>query len=123
MQVTYSENELVRTAKGQVGTLDAKEVKQAVEQGAILIDVREPDEWRNGHIRDALHIPRGMLEFKIEDEVDDKDARLVTYCAAGSRSALAAATLKTMGYVGAISSDAGFDDLVKVGLPIADDNE
>jgi len=123
MQVTYSENELVRTAKGQVGTLDAKEVKQAVEQGAILIDVREPDEWTSGHIRDALHIPRGMLEFKIEDEVDDKDARLVTYCAAGSRSALAAATLKTMGYVGAISSDAGFNDLVKVGLPIADDNE
>ena len=123
MQVTYSEYELVRTAKGQAGTLDAKEVKQAVEQGAILIDVWEPDEWRDGHVRDALHIPRGMLEFKIEDEIDDKDARLVTYCAAGSRSALAAATLKTMGYVGAISSNAGFDDLVKVGLPIADDNE
>ena len=86
MQVTYSENELVRAAKGEVGTLDANEVKLVVEQGGTLIDVREPGEWSEGRICGAIHIPRGMLEFKIEDEVDDKNARLVTYCAAGSRA-------------------------------------
>ena len=120
MQTTYSTEDLVRAAKGDVGTLSPEEVAAARGAGAVLIDVREPDEWAAGCIRDALHIPRGTIEFKIGDAVSDKNTRIVTYCAAGSRAALAAATLKTMGYAGAIASDAGFDALVKHGLPVND---
>ena len=118
MQTTYSAKDLVRAAKGDVGTLDADEVAAARDQGAILIDVREPGEWAAGRIVGATHIPRGTLEFKIGDAVSDKAARIETYCAAGSRASLAAATLKKMGYAGAIASEAGFDDLSKYGLPV-----
>lgn len=118
MHNSHSAQDLVRAAKGEVGTLDADEVAAARDQGAILIDVREPGEWAVGHIAGATHIPRGTLEFKIGDAVSDKNARIVTYCAAGSRAALAASTLKQLGYAGAIASDAGFDGLAKHGLPI-----
>lgn len=118
MQATYSAKDLVTAAKGAAGTLAPDEVAAVRAQGAILIDVREPAEWAQGRIEDAVHIPRGTLEFKINDAVDDKDARIVTYCAAGSRAALAAATLKQMGYAGAIASEAGFEGLAKHGLPV-----
>ena len=125
LKLSRSVDELVAEAEETVISLTPTEVLDRLDEpGLLLIDLRDIRELkRDGRIPGSVHVPRGMLEFKIEDEVDDKDARLVTYCAAGSRSALAAATLKTMGYVGAISSDAGFNDLVKVGLPIADDNE
>ncbi|HCS29594.1 rhodanese-like domain-containing protein [Zhongshania sp.] len=118
MRTTYSAKELVTAAKGDVGTLDPADVASARSQGAVLVDVREPGEWEQGHIAEAIHIPRGTLEFNIDDAIKDKDVRIVTYCAAGSRAALAAATLKQMGYAGAIASEAGFDDLAKQGLPV-----
>ncbi len=118
MRTTYSAKELVTAAKGDVGTLDPADVASARSQGAVLVDVREPGEWEQGHIAEAIHIPRGTLEFNIDDAIKDKDVRIVTYCAAGSRAALAAATLKQMGYAGAIALEAGFDDLAKQGLPV-----
>lgn len=123
MKTAYTAKEFVTAAKGEAGTLDADEVSAARDQGAMLIDVREPGEWSQGRIAGAVHIPRGTLEFKIGDAISDKDARIVTYCAAGSRAALAAATLKQMGYAGAIASEAGFDGLAKHGLPVEDDGE
>lgn len=122
-QPAYSARELVRHAKGLTGTLSAEEVAKLHHEGAILIDVREPTEAASGRIRGAHALPRGTLEFSIGDVTDDHDARIVTYCSAGSRAALAAATLKQMGYAGAIASEAGFDDLRKTGLPIEYDDE
>lgn len=122
-QPAYSARELVRHAKGLAGTLSAEEVAKLHHEGAILIDVREPTETASGRIRGAHALPRGTLEFSIGEVTDDHDARIVTYCSAGSRAALAAATLKQMGYAGAIASEAGFDDLRKTGLPIEYDNE
>ncbi len=122
-QPAYSARELVRHAKGLAGTLSAEEVAKLHHEGAILIDVSEPTETASGRIRGAHALPRGTLEFSIGDVTDDHDARIVTYCSAGSRAALAAATLKQMGYAGAIASEAGFDDLRKTGLPIEYDNE
>ncbi len=117
MEETYKPKELVKAAIGEVGTLSADEVQAAMHQGAVLIDVREPQELENGRIAGAKHIPRGVLEFKVGDSGIGKDERIVTYCAAGSRAAMAAATLKKLGYAGAIASEAGFDDLAKNGLP------
>lgn len=122
MQSSSTVKELVTKAKGEVGTLDPQEVIKEREDGAVLIDVREPGEWKEGRISGAIHIPRGTLEFKVADVISDRDARLITYCAAGSRAALAAATLKHIGYAGAIASEAGFDELAKHGLPVEDGN-
>ena len=121
-QPAYSARELVRRAKGLAGTLSPEEVAKLHREGAILIDVRAPTETGSGRIRGAHAVPRGTLEFSIGDVTDDQDARLVTYCSAGSRAALAAATLKQMGYAGAIASEAGFEELRKTGLPIEHDD-
>ena len=117
-QTVMSVNDLVRAAKGAAGTLTAEEVQLAQEQGATLIDVREPPETKNGRIRGAHTIPRGTLEFKVGDVTEDHDTRIVTYCSAGSRAALAAAALRQLGYAGATASDAGYDDLVRQGLAV-----
>lgn len=111
----------MRYAKGAAGTLDAREVAKLYQDEALLIDVREPTETQAGTILGAHAIPRGTLEFKVKDATRDHDARIVTYCSAGSRAALAAATLKQLGYAGAIASEAGYDDLVNAGLPTDDD--
>ena len=117
-----SVNDLVRAAKGAAGTLNAEEVLLAQREGATLIDVREPPETEHGRIRGAHAIPRGTLEFQISDVTKDHNSRIVTYCSAGSRAALAAAALKQMGYAGAIASDAGYDDLVRQGLAVEEPN-
>lgn len=121
MQTVVSKDELVRVAKGETGTVDADESRTLYDQGATFLYVREPYEWENGTVDSAIKISRGMLEFKIDDLVDDQESRIVTYCSSGGRSALAAARLKEMGYAGAISSDAGFDDLKEAGISFTSD--
>ncbi len=93
-------DKLVHSAMDEVGVISCDEYKAAREAGEdhILLDVREPDEWEAGHIEGAVHIPRGMLEFKAEEALPDKDRRIVLCCASGGRAALAGKTLKSMGY-------------------------
>lgn len=67
-------------------------------EGHVLLDVREQDEWDAGHIEDAVHVPRGVLEFKVEEAIPKKDQLIILCCAKGSRAALAGETLKDMGY-------------------------
>lgn len=64
----------------------------------ILLDVREQDEYDAGHIENAIHIPRGVLEFQAAEKLPDKDATIVICCAKGGRAALAGQTLLEMGY-------------------------
>ena len=123
MHSTQSPKELVQAAKEKAGTLNPAQVHAAVVDGAELVDVREAGETSKGRIRGAHHIPRGTLEFKIEDVVPDKNRRIITYCSAGSRAALAAATLKTLGYESATASEAGFDDLTKHGFSVSVDDD
>jgi len=74
----------------------------------VLIDVRLPEENAQGKIAEARNIPRGVLEFRIEDEVPSKDTPIVVYCGGGSRSALAAKTLGEMGYTQVVSLAGGY---------------
>ena len=83
----------------------------------VLIDVREGDEYQEGFIPGALWIPRGKLELRIEDAVPDRDADVVLYCAGGTRSALAAQSLKELGYSRVRSLAGGFGAWKKAGLP------
>lgn len=82
-----------------------------------LLDVREDDEWRAGHIDGAEHLGRGVLERDIEERIPDKSTPLVLYCGGGYRSALAAESLGEMGYTDVVSMDGGWRAWTEKNLP------
>lgn len=101
---------LVVEAKQRTRTIPVKELKSRLEAGPLdfqLIDVREDSEWAAGRLAGAVHLSKGVLESKIEKAAPDPAARLVLYCASGSRSALAADNLRKMGYTNVLSLEGG----------------
>jgi rhodanese-related sulfurtransferase len=103
-----SGKDLVAEAKARITEIEAPEAIAALgDDSVVFLDVREPNEWNLGHVPGAVHIPRGQLEGKVEGVVD-REKRVVVYCAGGSRSALAADTLRQMGYDRAESLRGGF---------------
>jgi molybdopterin/thiamine biosynthesis adenylyltransferase/rhodanese-related sulfurtransferase len=101
--------EVIRKIRSQVEEVDPSEVKAALGNGVVILDVRESEEWDAGHIPGARHVPRGYLESRVEGVVGaDRDQRVVIYCASGQRSALAANTLKELlGYENVASMNGG----------------
>ncbi len=101
---------LVAEAKAQITEISADSLRQlkAEQKPFTLIDVREADDFANGHIDGAIHLSRGMLELDIEETVPNLDQPLVLYCGGGSRSALAAKTLQEMGYTQVSSLMGGY---------------
>ena len=85
----------------EVTTAEADELRQA--EGAVVLDVREPDEYEQGAIPGSMHIPRGTLETNIEMRLPDHSTPLVVICAGGTRSAFAAKTLNELGYGDVVS--------------------
>jgi molybdopterin/thiamine biosynthesis adenylyltransferase/rhodanese-related sulfurtransferase len=83
----------------------------------VLLDVRERDEWEEGHIPGAVHVPRGFLESRIEGVAPDRSRPVLLYCASGARSALAARTLAELGYEDVASLAGGFTDWKRNGFP------
>src|SRR5213079_2457610 len=75
----------------EVDTSHGEELYRA--PGTVALDVREPDEYEQGALPGAIHIPRGQLESSVENRIPDHDAKIVVYCAGGTRSAFAAETL------------------------------
>ncbi|HVV59929.1 MAG TPA: molybdopterin-synthase adenylyltransferase MoeB [Gaiellaceae bacterium] len=112
-----SYRELLEQTKGEIREVDAREA-QTIE-GAQWIDVREADEWQEGHIPGAVHIPRGFLESRIEQVAPDHDRPIVVYCAGGARSAFAAKSLGALGYSDVVSLTGGFTDWKRNGNEIA----
>jgi molybdopterin/thiamine biosynthesis adenylyltransferase/rhodanese-related sulfurtransferase len=108
--------ELLARTKGEISEVDARGA-QALD-GAVWVDVREQDEWQEGHLPGAVHVPRGNLESRIEGVVADRSRPLVLYCAAGNRSAFAAKTLGELGYTNVHSLAGGFTDWKRNGLEI-----
>jgi adenylyltransferase/sulfurtransferase len=98
--------EMMRRVRSEIREVSAEQARDLASQGAVVVDVREADEWAQGHIPGAVFIPRGQLELRIEDRVPDKAAELILQCAGGTRSALAARTLQELGYT-RVSSMAG----------------
>lgn len=94
-----SGSDLINEAKARIEEVSPREVRSMQEQGddTVYLDVREPNEWNLGRIPGAVHIPRGTLETKVEGAVP-RDRNVIVYCAGGNRSALAADTLRQMGY-------------------------
>ncbi|MEM7531614.1 MAG: molybdopterin-synthase adenylyltransferase MoeB [Chloroflexota bacterium] len=111
-------DQLVNLAKSEITEISAQQLKERLDSGEHLavVDIRERDEFVQGHIPDAAFIPRGFLELNIEQYEPDRDQPIVLYCAGGVRSALAARNLKEMGYTNPISLIGGFNGWKNVGL-------
>src|SRR5205085_7895141 len=86
----------------------------------VVLDVREPDEYEQGAVADAVHIPRGHLESQVENRITNRAASIVVYCAGGTRSAFAAKTLAELGYTDVVSMAGGFNKWKNEGRPWAD---
>ena len=122
-----SSKELVDDANQSIKIMSAEQVKDAYEKKELtLIDVRDIRElWKEGTIKDAIHIPRGMLEFWMDPQSPyyqekkiGKIKNIVLFCALGFRSALATKSLKEMGFNNVANASGGFDSLKNAGLPI-----
>src|SRR5262245_12946246 len=98
---------LTESAITEIDTATADERRH--QPGAVLLDVREPDEYEQGAIPGAVHIARGNLESSIENRVPDKDTPLIVHCAGGVRSAFAAKSLEELGYTNVVSVAGGFN--------------
>src|SRR6266513_70903 len=92
--------EILSQTKKQIKEVSVQEVRDKLnpENGFTLLDVREGDEVKQGHLDKAIHLPRGFLEVKADKMLTDKNQPIVVYCAGGTRSAFAAKTLQDLGY-------------------------
>ena len=122
--VAKSATDLVKEAKQQIENLTPAEVRNELSKGnATLIDIRESEELKeNGKIPGSVHAPRGMLEFYADASLPyhrpefDKNKKIILHCASGGRSALAAATLKQMGYENVAHLDGGIKAWKETGM-------
>lgn len=110
---------LVSDAKTRVKETNVGDVKRRMDGGEkfLLVDVREDNEWANGHLPGAVHMGRGIIERDIEVTVPDTNTRIVLYCGGGFRSALVADNLQKMGYSDVESMDGGWRGWLAAGLP------
>ncbi|MBW2460498.1 MAG: molybdopterin-synthase adenylyltransferase MoeB [Deltaproteobacteria bacterium] len=118
MARTYSD--LLQEVKGSVQLVTLENLKSRMDAGEelTLVDVREKDEWRQGFIPGALHLPRGFLEMQVESRLPNKQATIILYCAAGIRSAFAAKVLGDLGYENVESVNPGYGNWKDKGFPI-----
>ncbi|MFZ2123099.1 MAG: rhodanese-like domain-containing protein [Rhodoferax sp.] len=114
-------HDLVAAAKTQVQEIQVAEAEQAIREADVLVDVREADEFAAGHVAGAVHISRGMLEFKFSANpaLQARDLNILLYCKTSGRAALAAVALHDMGYLNVRSIAGGFDAWAAAGKPVA----
>lgn len=121
-----SATDLVKEARQHIENLSPQQVHEEVSKGnATLIDLRESEELKqSGKIPQSVHVPRGMLEFHADPALPyhkpefDKNRRLILHCASGGRSALAARTLKEMGYENVAHMEGGIKAWKEAGMPL-----
>ena len=122
-----SSKELVDKANESIKVMSPEQVKIAYEKGEVtLIDVRDIRElWKEGTIKNSIHIPRGMLEFWLDPQSSyfqekkiGEMKNIVLFCALGFRSALATKSLKEMGFKNIANASGGFDALKNVGFEV-----
>ncbi|HUY19364.1 MAG TPA: molybdopterin-synthase adenylyltransferase MoeB [Candidatus Binataceae bacterium] len=118
-----SSKNILDEARGSIRQIDAEQARKLLEQGATIIDVRESDEWRQGHIPQATFIPRGFLELRVEEKIPDHKQPVIVQCASGTRSLLAARTLSEMGYENLYNLSGGFNGWKDKGLPWVADRQ
>src|SRR5579875_1959470 len=106
--MTPSGAEVLRQIKSRIAEVDPSEVRDQLRNGALVIDVREAEEWATGHLLGARHVPKSYLESRIEGAAPDRDQHVILYCQSGNRSAWAARTLiEDLGYSNVASMTGG----------------
>ena len=108
---------LVADAKTRIREISAVEAQQRQAAGALLIDVREAEEFAQEHATNAQHLSKGVIEVKIEKQIPDTSTEIICYCGGGYRSALVADNLQKMGYTNVASLIGGFRGWRDAGLP------
>jgi rhodanese-related sulfurtransferase len=109
---------LVAEAKKKITEISPQDAAARSKSGeAVIVDVRETDEWDEEHIPGAMHMSRGTIELDIEEKVSDPNAMIICHCGGGGRSALAAKSLQKMGYKNVRSMAGGFKAWKATGLP------
>lgn len=109
---------LVAEAKRGIREISAADARAQTERGeAMLVDVREKDDWQEGHAQGAKHLSRGIIELEIEEQIPDVRQPIICYCGGGSRSALVAESLTRMGYENVRSLAGGMKAWNEAGLP------
>jgi rhodanese-related sulfurtransferase len=112
-------NTITAEAKSHIREVTPAEAARKQAAGAVLIDVRESEEFARGHAAGAVHLSRGVLELRIEEVVPDVSTPILCYCGGGSRSALATESLQRMGYTNVTNVAGGFKAWIAHGLPTA----
>jgi glyoxylase-like metal-dependent hydrolase (beta-lactamase superfamily II)/rhodanese-related sulfurtransferase len=113
--------QLLDEAARQIAFMSMEEVRTRVEAGGddlVVLDVRELDAYEAGHIPGAHHVPRGQLELRVDQVLPDPGARVVTCCEFGKISTLAAATLRSMGFLRAVALDGGMKAWREAAYPL-----
>jgi len=113
-------HDLVTAAKSRIQEVALADAESAILDADVLLDVREADEYTAGHLPSAIHMSRGMLEFKLSNNpaLSSRDLKIVLYCKTSGRAALAACALHDMGYLNVKSIAGGFDAWSAAGKPI-----
>lgn len=111
---------MVTKAKAEIKRVSPADVKAAIDakEKAIILDVRDKEEFDAGHIPGAINLSRGKLEFRIAATIPDLNAKVYVYCLTAARSALATKTMMELGYKNVVQMDAMFADWVKAGYPV-----
>src|SRR2546423_13297553 len=100
---------LVAEAKKNITEISPQDAAAKLKSGeAVIVDVRDKDEWDEGHIPGAMHLSRGTIELDIEEKVPDTDAMIICHCGGGGRGALATESLQKMGFKNVRSTAGGF---------------
>lgn len=112
--------DFVNAAKAKITEVSAAQAKADLDAGKkfILLDVRSKEEFDAGHLPNAVHISRGLLEFKIGRIIPDKNANIILYCRTGARSAMTTLVLNEMGYVNAKNMEGAFKAWGTAGFPV-----
>lgn len=117
--MTYlTSDQLVAKLKKEIGEIDAHELARQLksDKPVKLIDIREPDEWAQGHVPGAVHIPRGYLELQVENHAPRRDQPIAVMCAGGTRSLFGARDLAALGYTNVVSVAGGFNGWKNAGF-------
>ena len=127
--MSLTANDLINAARAQIRELAPHELLEVLGNGAPIVDVREPDEFADGHIPGAVNIPRGLLEFEVDghpavanrtaEALSHRERPVILYCLSGGRSALAAEALKRLGFLTPMSLAGGILGWEDAGHPVA----
>lgn len=122
--MSMTPQQLVAEAKAQIKEVDVATAATQIAAGTVVIDVREPAEFEAGRLPNSVNVPRGVLEFKINEHpaLLNKDANILISCKTGGRAALATLSLQRLGYTQLASIAGGFEAWSASGQPVLKDD-